>query len=184
MTEASEESDRKVTKSVPKTKKVIELLLPHSFCGTLKLWEENDTLRGVLRGTSKNLWNPLKSSENLWKPLRTSENLSETLSETLSEADLPLRTSQACCPYLCCPFIFLLTRVKHPRCQQCHLQNLQPIKIVVTQTVFLVPNKFKNDFVGQFSNCPTKKLIPIRISGVFFTPQTVDPHNVIQNYPT
>ena len=28
-------SDRKVTESVPKTKKVIELLLPHSFCGTL-----------------------------------------------------------------------------------------------------------------------------------------------------
>ena len=29
-------SDRKVTESIPTTKKVIELLLPHSFCGTLK----------------------------------------------------------------------------------------------------------------------------------------------------
>ena len=29
-------SDRKVTESVPKTEKVIELLLPHSFCVTLK----------------------------------------------------------------------------------------------------------------------------------------------------
>ena len=45
---------------------------------------------------SKNLWKPLKASKYLWKPLQPS--LSKILSETLSEADFPLRTSQACCP--------------------------------------------------------------------------------------
>ena len=59
-------------------------------------------LRGPLKNfrkplkTSENLSNPLKTSKNLWKPLKPS--LSEILSETLSEADFPLRTSQSCCP--------------------------------------------------------------------------------------
>ena len=62
--------------------------------------------------TSENLWNlwkPLKTSENLWKPLKTSETLAlrdplrDPFSETLSEADFPLKPSQACCPYSCCP---------------------------------------------------------------------------------
>ena len=35
---------------------------------------------------------------------------SEVLSETLSEADFPLRGSQSCCPYSCCPLNFLQTR--------------------------------------------------------------------------
>ena len=34
-------------------------------------------------------------------------SLSEVLSETLSEADFPLRTSQACCPQSCCPLKLL-----------------------------------------------------------------------------
>ena len=49
-------SDRKVTESVPKTKKVIELLLPTSFCGTLNnfwhvplLRETKDTVRVSLQ---------------------------------------------------------------------------------------------------------------------------------------
>ena len=32
---------------------------------------------------------------------------SEVLSETLSEADFLLRGSRSCCPYSCCPLIFL-----------------------------------------------------------------------------
>ena len=52
--------------------------------------------------------NPLKPSENLWKPSKTLwKALKPSLSETPSEADFPLRTSQACCPYSCCPLIFL-----------------------------------------------------------------------------
>ena len=35
------------------------------------------------------------------------ERSSEVLSETLSEADFPLRGSQSCCPYSCCPLNFL-----------------------------------------------------------------------------
>ena len=69
----------------------------------MALWEG---LWEVLWQTSQNLWKPLKTSKNLWKPLKTSQNLwkplkpslSEILSETLSEADFPLRTSQSCCP--------------------------------------------------------------------------------------
>ena len=56
----------------------------------MALWE------GLWEGlgkTSENLSKPLKASENLWKP-----SLSEVLSETLPEAEFPLRTSQACCP--------------------------------------------------------------------------------------
>ena len=59
----------------------------------MALWE------GLWEGlwkTSENLWKPLKTSQTLWKPLKPS--LSEILSETLSEADFPLRTSQSCCP--------------------------------------------------------------------------------------
>ena len=35
------------------------------------------------------------------------ERFSEVLSETLSEADFPLRGSQSCCLYSCCPLNFL-----------------------------------------------------------------------------
>ena len=58
-------------------------------------WKTSENLWKLLK-TSKNLWKSLRTSKNLWKPLNSS--LSEILSETLSEADFPLRTSQACCP--------------------------------------------------------------------------------------
>ena len=53
-------SDRKVTESVPKTKKVIELLLPHSFCGTLKA-----TVGEEVAGSEK-LGLPPKVLQILW----------------------------------------------------------------------------------------------------------------------
>ena len=40
VTEASEKVTEKWPKASRKRKKVIELLLPHSFCGTLKAWSE------------------------------------------------------------------------------------------------------------------------------------------------
>ena len=49
----------------------------------------------------ENLWNCLKtpkSHEYIWKPP----------SGILSEADFPVRTSQACRPYSCCPLFFFL----------------------------------------------------------------------------
>ena len=73
-----------------------------------QLWEENGTLRGSLRGPLKNLWKPLKTSEtskNLSNPLKTSktsENLWNTpfqrSSQRPSQRQIPLRTSQPCCP--------------------------------------------------------------------------------------
>ena len=62
------------------------------------LWKTSENLWKPLKTlkSSDKLWKPLKTSEKLWKPLKPS--LSEVLSETLSEADFPLRTSQACCP--------------------------------------------------------------------------------------
>ena len=53
-----------------------------------KIWLWEGLWEGLWK-TSKNLWNPLKPSAILWNP---------SLSETLSEADLPLRDSRSCCP--------------------------------------------------------------------------------------
>ena len=96
----------------------------------MALWE------GLWEGlwkTSENFWKPLKTSENLRKFLKTSQNLWKSLrtseippSETLSEADFPLRTSQACCPWSCCSLIFLRSKQQQkaflgdfPLCTQC-----------------------------------------------------------------
>ena len=56
------------------------------------------------------------------------QRFSEVLSETLSEADFPLRGSHFCCPYLCCPLNILQgdVLVFHQRCWiQCgqHFRN-------------------------------------------------------------
>ena len=76
----------------------------------MALWEG---LWEVLWQTSENLWKLLKTSKNLWKRLKPS--LSEIFSETLSEADFPLRTSHACYPESCCPLNFLRRRRQQKR---------------------------------------------------------------------
>ena len=88
-------------------KKKDEKTILHVIVGVLR----GKTIRGnttcnserkmaLWEGLWEGLWKPLKTSKNLWeglwKPLKPS--LSEVLSEILSEADFPLRTSQACCP--------------------------------------------------------------------------------------
>ena len=63
------------------------------------LWKLSENLSALKSlKISENLFKPLATSENLWKP---SENPS--LSETLSEADFPLRGSRSCCPYFLLP---------------------------------------------------------------------------------
>ena len=93
---------------------------PDNFlCGFF--WESSrgKTIRGnrtenpereicLWEGLWEDLWKPQKktqkTSESLWKTLKTSEKpLKPCLSETLSEAGLPLRGSRSCCPYSFCP---------------------------------------------------------------------------------
>ena len=65
---------------------------------TESLWEGNLPLRGCL-------WEG--GFQRFSKLFRGFQRFSEVLSETLSEADFPLRGSRSCCPYSCCPLIFL-----------------------------------------------------------------------------
>ena len=49
----------------------------------------------------------LEVFRGLQRFLEVFRGFSEVLSETLSEADFPLRGSRSRCPYSCCPLVFL-----------------------------------------------------------------------------
>ena len=84
---------------------------------TESLWEGNLPLRRSLRGRVFRDFSEVfrgfqRFSEvfrDFWEVFRDFERFSEVLSETLSEADFPLRGSQSGCPYSCCPLNSLQT---------------------------------------------------------------------------
>ena len=89
---------------------------------TESLWEGNLPLRGSLRGSLRGrgfseifhrFSEVLRDFKEIFERFsEIFERFSEVLSETLSEADFPLRGSQSCCPYSCCPLNFLQKSVK------------------------------------------------------------------------
>ena len=76
---------------------------------TKSVWEGNLPLRGSLRGRVFR-----GGFQRFWEIF---QRFSEVLSETLCEADFPLRGSQPCCPYSCCPLNFLQEEPSMDQCQ-------------------------------------------------------------------
>ena len=137
--------------ALPSTNPSTGIVAAAAAVGPAELWrkikgqhDEGQQDREVLRGKS--------ASKRVSERTSDSEGCRgfQRFSETLSEADFPLRGSRSCCPYSCCPLFFLqelqaagqhmirnhsgtlaLKSRKYPSARQCVLLKPLPVQKVL-----------------------------------------------------